>query len=272
MGPRVLPTWLLLLLSTSGSVGVAAGGTGSLHLPSPIRSTCYQPGEKVDPATYVYDSGLQRRNLVDLLKADTAEVVVLVLFGGGAVKTPTDKPFRGPLWCQDSFDDLAVQRALVGRFAGEPVRFLAVAVSPVLNPEQYGYPEGVFLAESEESEAFRIAAGDLIEATRRHQQSGLIPFSELYYDPAFRLLYDPDLMAGMAAGRPAFAWEGRLKACSDARRYGVPTIWLLARDGTLLAEPFPGNDYGSQPPEIHYGFKELEAAVERALGRQPGPK
>ncbi len=270
MGPRLL-SWTLILVATSGSAWPGAGGTG-VRLLSPSRPPCYQPGERIDSATYVYDSNLQRRNLAELLKAHTAEVVVLVLFGGGAVKTPEDGPFRGPLWCQDSFDDLAVQRALVGRFAGEPVRFVAVAVPPVLAPERYGYPEGVFLAEGEESEAFRIAAGDLVEATRRHQQSGLIPYNDVYYDPAFRLLYNPDLMADMAAGRPAYSWEGRLRACCDARRYGVPTIWLLARDGTVLAEPFPGNDYGSQPPEIHYGFRDLEVAVERALGRQPVEK
>ncbi len=252
----------LTLLPTLAGLSAAAAGGGLRANPS---ATCYQPGQRIDAATYVYDDELRPQALLDLVRDSSPRVVVLVVFGGGAARIPDDGPFRGPLWCQDSFDDLAVQRALVGRFAGEPVSFVAVAVPPVLAPGRYGYPKSVFLTRPEGSKAFQTAARAFVRATRRHQESGLIPFDRVYYDPAFRLLYDPEVMK--AEGRPSHAWEGRFKACSDTRRYGVPTIWLLAPDGTVLVEPFRGNDYGSVPPEIHYGFRDLEEAIRRLLAR-----
>jgi hypothetical protein len=56
-----------------------------------------------------------------------------------------------------------------------------------------------------------------------------------------------------------------LKWPQDARIYGAPAIWFLGRDGTVLTEPFFGNDYDSEPPQINYGFSELTAEIERLL-------
>jgi len=33
----------------------------------------------------------------------------------------------------------------------------------------------------------------------------------------------------------------------------------------VACEPYWGNDYDSDPPQVNYGFRELESAVEKLL-------
>ncbi|GAB4235866.1 MAG: hypothetical protein Kow00109_09230 [Acidobacteriota bacterium] len=227
---------------------------------SPQVPECYQPGDQIDAATVVYDEQLQPRRLLDIL-VEGPPVTVLVLFGGAALRTPPGE-FRGPLWCQDSFDDLAVQRAVANSFRSDRVRFVGVAVPPVLGPEKYGFPGDLGIPGTLEQPAVREALRRFVERTNELRDTGLLPYAELFFDPELRLLR----RSGVAP-----AWAARFKWAEDPRSYGVPTIWVLGRDGFVLAPPFWGNDYGSRPPEIHYGYADLVARIRQVLGEAAGP-
>jgi hypothetical protein len=239
----------------------AAGFSGQPKLVlSEISS--YQPGDRIAPDTTVLDENLVPVQLLGQLEPNT-EVFVLVIFGGGAAKIPAG-PFRGPLWCQDSFDDLAIQRALVNSVGEDPVEVIGVAVPPVFAPEKYGYPADLFLTASDDSPAYQSALKAFVEKTVRIRESSLIPFSKLYFDPRMALLSKE---GGEVSGNPG--WLGRFKWHLDPRHYGAPTIWIFDRSGTVLREPFWGNEYGASPSDVRYGFQDLEAAVEVAIDTVP---
>jgi hypothetical protein len=246
-----------LLLAVVLSAGLFSAGQPRLITRGKVES--YRPGDRIDPEVFVLDANQQRVRLLDLLDPD-ARLVVLSILGGGAAAVP-DEGARGPLWCADSFDDLAIQRALVGEFKDDPVQFLAVAVPPVYSPERYGYPDNVFLDRSEQSEDYRQAAQTFIETTEAARKSTLIPYAEVYYDPSFRLLFNSVYRKAGTGYGEVYDWQGRFKWEGDPRRYGVPTIWLLRPDGEVLREPFWGNEYGGDPPKVEYGFAELRSAV-----------
>ncbi len=208
----------------------------------------YVPGNRIDSAVTVLDREMNSVRLTDLIKPES-KVVVLVLFGGGAVHTTS----RSPLWCADSFDDLAVQRALVHFCKGSPVQFVAVAVPPAYSPDRFGYKD-VFLNGDRSSVEYRQEVQRFIEATESQRKIGLLPYDQVYYDPQLALMR-----------KGSSPWEGNLKWHLDMRKYGVPTIWLLDGKGTVLQAPFWGNEYASDPPHVNYGFADLKAAVEGYL-------
>lgn len=226
------------------------------------KPSSYVPGMQVDPEVCVLDSHGKRVRLLDLAKEDT-QLFVVVLFGGAFLKAP-EGAFRGVLWCEDSFDDLAVQRALVRACSGSPVVFVPVAIPPVFSTVRYGYKENVFLGFAEDSVAYQKAVKQFIKKTELARESGLLPFEQIFYDPKSRLLVAPEKEVANLSGE-APPWQGLFKWREDSRKYGAPTIWLLGRDGQILAEPFWGNDYNSSPPQVQYGFRDLEQAVSSAL-------
>lgn len=227
------------------------------------KPSSYLSGDSIDPATFVLDVNLEPVKVLDLIGPDT-KVVVLVFFGGAALSIP-DEPFRGPLWCEDSFDDLAVQRALVSHFKGAPVQFIPIVIPPVYSNNRYGYEQDVFLANPDESPAFQAASRAFIENTEKIRATTLIPFDRLYFDPKNRLCQN---RAAAELGEnfgEIFAWQGKLRWHRDPRKYGVPTMWILDSQGKVLTNPFWGNDYDSDPPSVHYGFAELKDALTELL-------
>ncbi len=231
---------------------------------APVPSTSYRVGDEIDAEVTVLNRDRNPLRLLEQVR-DDARVIVLILFGGGAADPP-DGAFRGPLWCEDSFDDLAVQRALIHEFEGPEVQFLAVAVPPVFAPVRYGFPDGVFAPSSGVTAGVRDAAvRQFIESTLRQQRSSLLPYPELFFDPNLELLRRPD-----AGEHPQ--WTGKFKWDRDSRKYGVPTIWILDRTGRVVCEPFWGNEYGVSPPRIRYGYSDLRDAVRDALERAPRGK
>lgn len=255
---RRILTGICLLLFLS------AAAMGQPRLIAPASSTSYQPGDRIDPESFVLDRNMEPVRLLDLLNPET-KVAVLILFGGAAAAIPEGIPFRGPLWCQDSLDDLGVQRAMVRQFAGRPVEFIPVAVPPVYGADRYGFDDDVFLSEPPNSDAYRRNVQVFVEETEKYREGGLLPFEAVYYDPKFRLAQnEAERELGSAYG-PVYPWQGKLKWSGDPRRYGTPTIWLIGPQGEILAPPFFGNDYDASPPQISYGFAELRAAVEKLL-------
>lgn len=233
----------------------------SLSLRNDVRVS-YEPGDRIDADTVVWDSTLSPLRLEDVLRSGPS-VTVVVLFGGAALEKPPGT-FRGPLWCQDSFDDLAIQRALVNSFPPERVRFLGIAAPPVFTPTRYGFPQGLLNGDSSAPGPVRDALQAFVAATEELRITGLLPFHELYYDPQLSLLYRPPEDLGAAQ------WWGRWKCKEDDRRYGLPTMWVVDSQGLILTPPLWGNDYGSRPPHVRYGYNEALTVVREAL-KKVGP-
>jgi len=242
----IVPAALLLCIA---SVEVALGQP-RLQMEKPYG---YQVGEKIENAVEVLDANLQAHSLFGLIKPET-KVLVLVAFGGFAAKVP-EGAFRGPLWCEDSFDDLAVQRALVAAFRHAPVQFIGIAVPPVYNPAAYGYSQDGFLSLADTSPEFTANAKRFVEGTLEQVKHKLIPFDQVYYDPKYRL----------AEKGEAPTWQGKLRWHLDPRKYGLPIIWLIGANGEILQAPFFSNDYDSDPPSIMYQFQDVKAAIEKYL-------
>ncbi len=224
----------------------------------------YQVGDRVDGATLLLDKDLRPHQLRDVIDPE-AKVVVLILFGAG-FSSPPEGAHRGPFWCEDSFDDISVQRALYTALKDRPVQFIPVAAPPVYNPKAFGWQDNVFLDQPDDSKAYQSAAREFIEATEKQIQNGLIPFPTVYYDPKFRLAQNKKQRElGEGFGK-VYDWQGKLKWSQDSRKYGTPTIWILGHDGTVLTEPLFGNDYDSDPPEINYEFHDAKELIEKWLG------
>jgi hypothetical protein len=227
--------------------------------------TGYKVGDRLDPATFVLTNRLQRVRLTDVFSPDS-KVVVLILFGGGAKEIPEGEEFRGSLWCEDSLDDLSVQRALYHAFKDRHVQFVPVAVPPVYSPERFAWSPDVFLGQPDSSDLFKRAVKSFLKATEVSVLDGTIPFPEVYYEPRFRLAQNH----GERQLGPEFGivhdWQGKLKWHLDGRKYGTPTLWFLDRRGTVLTEPLFGNDYDSEPPNITYGYREAKELLDELLG------
>lgn len=228
------------------------------------RATSYLPGDQISPEITVLDRDLKPLGLLDLFDKDS-KVVVLVLFGGGMKSRPDELEFRGSLWCQDSFDDLSVQRALYQYFKGRSVQFIGVAVPPVYKPSAYGWGDDDFLGQPENSSIYLDAARSFVSATETEVLTKLIPYAEVYYDPRFRLLQNKEeRILGPEYG-PVHAWQGKFKWHLDPRKYGAPTLWFLSSRGVVMAAPLFGNEYDGDPPQIAYGFREARELIESLL-------
>lgn len=244
--------WALLITPAFGQPRLIAPEPGS-----------YLPGDSIDPEVTIYDSDGRRIRLAEFFDAGF-DAVVLVLLGGAADELPRESR-RGQLWCEDSFDDLAVQRALVSFFADWPVRFIAVAIPDVLTPENGGR-ENVLLGGGDNDREFSEKLSRFIGNTEKERLSTVLPFEDVFYDPRGRLVFSLDSLGEVSPGYgEVHDWQGKFKWHLDPRTYGLPTIWVLTGDGKVACEPFWGNDYDSSPPQVNYGFRELKEAVENLL-------
>jgi len=213
----------------------------------------YEAGDRIDAEVSVEDAEGRSHRLLSL-SDDEDRVLVLYLFGGGALEGPT----RGGLWCEDSMSDMSLMRHLLARFAERPVAFIPVACPPFLDEEQFGYAKGGFLPGSPDHDGERR---NFVEATLKAVGTGVIPFPELYFDSSLRLLRNTEAMPRSESDSP---WLGRFRPRDEFQRYGTPAIWILARDGRVLMPPRHGNNY-ERNAVLKYTARELPAAILRAL-------
>ena len=230
------------------------------------KTTYYEVGSQIDPAVFVHDRRMSKVRLLDLIDSET-RVAVLVLFGGGIKELPPGRKKRGPLWCEDSFDDLPIQRALLGAFKDRPVQFIPIAIPPVYHAANYGWAADDFLGFPDDSERYLAAASSFIRATEEAVKSTLLPFDGIYYDPKFRLAANSKERELDSGYGTVHDWEGRLRWGTEARRYGTPAFWFLDSSGRVLTEPLLGNEYDADPPEINYGFRDVSRLLEELLER-----
>ena len=254
---------LILAAATFAILTVMASTACAQPRMKSSTSRSYQVGDQVIGNTTVFTRDLEKRTLSEIVEPES-KVLVLILFGAGAARAPDYHPLRGGIWCPDSFDDLPLQRALMRHFEKSPVQFVAVATPPAYS-DIFGFTKDVFISRSDDDPEFISQVKAFIELTEKTRETDVLPFDEVYYDPKFRLAYDPKRRMGKDYG-PIFDWQGKFRWHNDPRKYTTPSIWLLDGDLKLLREPFVGNNYNDDPPQILYGFRDVMESIEALLG------
>lgn len=218
----------------------------------------YQVGDKISSEAFISDGEKKHHTLVSLCSESLPTLNVLYIFGGGALGREGK---TGDIWCQDSFEDLSVLRYLKSKYEIEPIQFIPVACPPIYSTKYYGYDEGLLLNNSDDFEKVIEATDKFIETTMKAFDSGFIPVKP-YFDFRYRLMFNrnEEYTPGKGYGE-VYSWQGKFRAENEFQTYGVPTIWLLDAEGKVLAGPFSGNVYHSDPYQISYTIKDIDEAV-----------
>lgn len=225
--------------------------------------SCYLSGEKIAPEVFIYDAAGEKKRVLDLAQTET-KAIYLLLFGGPSLN-PGDS--HGGLWCVDSFNDMATSTYLYRKYHNAGVLFIAVACPPVYDETDYGFPGETFLAQPDTTAAWQLEFSRFVQAAYELQSNHVIPFDRLYFDPKFRLLFNRKKSAeGVKFSDAVLPWMGKFKPRADHQSYSVPVIWLLSKEGKVLHEPFVGNRYGNSTQRINYTVREVEAALQEAMG------
>lgn len=238
-----------------------AGFTGRQALDESAKS--YRMGSKISAEAFVVDQTQTRHTLLSIIKANAnAKLNVLFIFGGGAMDR---KDKLGGIWCPDSFEDLQILRFIDTKYEQESVQIIPVACAPVYSTQYYGFAERVLLDEPDDSDIFQEVAKKFIASTQEAFIAGYIPVQP-YFDLRHRLLmnHDEEYKPGQGYGK-VFDWQGCFRAAHETQKYGVPSIWLLDSDGVVLAGPFHGNQYQSEPYQIKYTILDIDRAIAEHL-------
>jgi len=237
--------------------GMAFGVTGGT-----ADSSGYTVGEPISREAFVFDNALEQHTVFELCQNSGAALVMLYLYGGGAMDNFNKV---GGLWCVDSFDDSHVMRFIDNKYLKSEVAILPVACPPVYSSQYYGLEEGIFMDEPEDSEAYQEAVEKFVDSTEQAVYNKFVPVPT-YYDFRLRLLFNREahLKPGDGYG-PIHDWQGSFRAPGETQRYGTPTIWLLDANGIVLAEPFHGNIYHSDPFELSYSAIDVDKAIQQFL-------
>jgi hypothetical protein len=223
----------------------------------------FAQGSVIPPEVFVSDQQGSQVSLRSLLETQPGNINVVFIFGGGDMGSR----MPGRLWCQDSFEDTHILRTLVGKYEGKPVGFVAIASAPVYHSGTLGAKNRVFLDAAESSDDFKQAREAFIASTQAAKDGGILPIQP-YFDLRLRLMLNPGSKIPPGAGYgDRQSWVGAFRATDETQFYGVPSFWLVADDGTVLAPPFRGNVYHPHgaPVHINYKFPDVDAQVARLL-------
>jgi hypothetical protein len=243
-------------------IGALACGAAAAEGPVPLVQ-----GSVIPLEVFVSDQQGSQVSLRSLLESQPGNINVVFIFGGGDMGAR----MPGRLWCQDSFEDTHILRTLVGKYQGKSVGFVAIASAPVYHSGALGAKNRVFLDAAEGSEEFREARAAFIASTQASKDAGILPIQP-YFDVRLRLMLNPGgkLQPGTGYGEK-MPWFGAFRAANETQFYGVPSFWLVADDGTVLAAPFRGNVYHPHDAElrINYTFADVDAQLAKLLAASP---
>jgi hypothetical protein len=227
---------------------------------SPLNFT---QGSIIPREVFVSDQQGSPVSLRGLLESQPGNVNVVFIFGGGDMGAN----LPGHLWCSDSFEDSHILRTLAGKYQGKPVGFVAIASAPVYHSGALGAKNRVFLDAADDSADFLQAREKFIASTQASKDGGILPIQP-YFDLRLRLMLNPGgrMQPGAGYGEKQ-SWFGAFRDSAETQFYGVPSYWLIADDGTVLAAPFRGNVYHPHGGEvrIRYTLAEVDAALTRLL-------
>jgi hypothetical protein len=243
-------------------VSALACGAAVAQGPTPLAQGGLIPRE-----VFVSDQHGSQVSLRSLLESQPGSINVVFIFGGGDMGAN----MPGRLWCQDSFEDTHILRTLMGKYQGKSVGFVAIASAPVYHSGALGAKNRVFLDAAEGSDDFNEARAAFIASTQAAKDAGILPLQP-YFDVRLRLMLNPDgkMQPGAGYGERQ-PWFGAFRAAGETQFYGVPSFWLVADDGTVLAAPFRGNVYHPHGAELHinYTFADVDAQLAKLLAAVP---
>ena len=231
--------------------------------PAAAQPAHYTRGSVISADAFVTDRNGSQVGLQALLAEHPDELTVLFIFGGGDLGSG----LMGDLWCPDSFEDTSILRTLVGKYSDQGVNFIAVASAPVYHSQALGFPARVFLDAADGSDEFAKARDAFVQSTLAAHESGILPV-EPYFDLRLRLMLNRREDMLPAAGFGTLQdWHGAFRAEEETQFYGVPSFWILAPDGTVLADPLRGNVYHPHGGEvrINYTFLDIDALLQELL-------
>lgn len=228
-----------------------------------LSEATLRPGENIPAKAFVLDKNLESQSILALCSREPKSKVTLLYIYGGRVPKQDDR--LGGIWCPDSFEDLHIVRYLHLKYQPEQLRILPIACPPVYSSQHYGFEQRIFLDEPDDSQKYQDGAAAFIDNTEKLFVEGLVPVPS-YYDIRQRLLFNrrEDLKPGAGYGM-IHQWQGIFRGSGDTQRYGTPTIWLLDGNGKVLAAPFWGNYYHSDPFQIRYTVIDVDKAIEQNL-------
>lgn len=223
------------------------------HSGSADRATSFLPGERIDDEVEVEDANGNTIPLKQIIaKHGNVKAVVLTILSGAEAR---GNGARGGLWCEDSFSELINLRHLKLKFERRGVLFVGVVCPPIHHERLYGFDEGAFVRRPPDDTLYQRNRNRFVEATRRLEAAGILPFDVVVYDPRFTLLTtDPEASAP--------AWHGRFRWFADTQTYGTPTTWVLTKDLTVLGPPFFMNVYESQGRKLRYTTDDISQMIE----------
>jgi len=240
--------------------GTAASAQAPLH---------FTRGSVIPHEVVVTDREGSQISLVSLLESQPGNVNVVFIFGGGDMGSNSP----GRLWCPDSFEDTHILRTLVEEYKGKPVGFVAIASAPVYHSGALGAKNRVFLDAADDSDDFKQARASFIASTQASKDIGILPIQP-YFDERLRLTLNTTgkTQPGVGYGQLQ-PWVGAFRAADEKQFYGVPALWLVADDGTVLAAPFRGNVYHPHGAElnINYTLTDVDAALKKLLEKTAAP-
>ncbi len=247
----LLMLWALLL--------PREGGSAPKDKPQP----CYQVGDTIASEVFICEASGEKKRLLDLVQSDT-KAIYLLIFGGPSLN-PSES--AGGLWCGDSFNDMPTSTYMYRKYHNANVLFVAVACPPVYDEMDYGFPGATFLAQPDTAQTWKQEFSRFVAAVYSLQSNHVIPFDQVYFDPKLRLLFNHKKYAeGTTFSDAVLPWMGKFKPSTDSQSYSVPVIWLLSKEGKVLHEPFAGNRFGTSTQRINYTVREVEAALQQAIG------
>ena len=222
--------------------------------------TCWQPGEVVDGKVTVQDSAGKSIKLADIAAKKPCKGIAFYIVAG-AEGGNTRK--RGGLWCEDSFSDLPLLRHLKLDYEKRGIRFIAVLCPPVYHEANFAYDQGSFLTRSDDDPVYKKNRALFVQRSLALAANDVLPFEEIYFDPRFRLLANPERGAASVGERPA--WQGRFKWSEDTQTYGTPCLWILDADLRVFGKPFYMNVYESEGRLLRYSARDVGSRLDRLL-------
>ncbi len=226
-----------------------------------VEQINYAAGSVISDKVTVFNADDEPQSLRDVIAEHGNKVNVVFIFGGGGLGHALTQK-TGGLWCPDSFEDMHILRSLKAAY-GEDIGIFPIAVPPAHHTAQLGMAQNAFLNQEFESREYQTAVSAFIDSTQAAVASGVIP-APVFYDSQYNLIVSPQDLEQRDIRQ---AWHGAFRSASEKQTYGVPALWLLDRDGRVLAAPFRGNIYHPHGGDIviNYTLPDVVEAIKHGL-------
>lgn len=229
------------------------------------KDTPYAIGSVINDRVTVYAADGTPQLLRSLLQAQAAPINVIFIFGGGGMGHERTRN-TGGLWCADSFEDLYILRSLRAVY-GEQLGIFPIAIPAAHHMLRFGFDKDVFLHPDTDSSDYQNAVSAFINSTQAAVEAATIPVQP-FYDTRYNLMISAEDLSNRNTDQ---AWHGAFRAVDERQTYGVPSLWLVSRDGRILHEPFRGNDYHAHGGKVvvKYTLSEVISAVDNLTHKRP---